>query len=336
MVMPGMNGGEYFRYGFGSMEMDDEIKGVKGSSYDYGARMLDVRVGRWLSIDPKTAKQASQSPYKAMLNNPIYWVDPKGETEWQVIRVVNQKGEVLARTSYKVSGKVMSHGYQSARNPLFGYKYSYSTFTDFKNVATVVVNSNYEVVKVTTERMHIMYSDNQVWRYHEESAPFGTVIDYDFEQSGGFYMTGKDGQGTRYTSKNAEYVGSMDAFFAIATLATLNYKKNVKTELAKSVIKDMAVLELMKTLFGEDGLLADEVPKNINDQMDALVTQAKNSSKKNNLKDPVIVKEQQITIINGKNDTIPIYSKQSRKEADKIIGGESNAKGDTITAPPKY
>src|SRR5690554_1271658 len=47
-------GGTGYRYGFNSMERDDEIKG-KGNSYDFGARMYDPRVGRWLSVDPKAA-----------------------------------------------------------------------------------------------------------------------------------------------------------------------------------------------------------------------------------------------------------------------------------------
>ena len=44
--------GDAYRYGFNGMEKDDEIKG-DGNSYDFGARMLDQRLGRWLSIDSK-------------------------------------------------------------------------------------------------------------------------------------------------------------------------------------------------------------------------------------------------------------------------------------------
>ena len=44
-----------FRYGFNDMEQDGEIKG-DGNSYDFGARMLDPRLGRWLTIDPLQSK----------------------------------------------------------------------------------------------------------------------------------------------------------------------------------------------------------------------------------------------------------------------------------------
>lgn len=69
-----------YRYAFNGMERDDEVKGV-GNSYDFGARIYDPRIGRWLAKDPRMAKQPAWSPYKAFLDNPIVFVDPNGETE---------------------------------------------------------------------------------------------------------------------------------------------------------------------------------------------------------------------------------------------------------------
>ncbi|GGD36603.1 hypothetical protein GCM10011343_28070 [Flavobacterium orientale] len=52
MLVPNRHGSaESYRYGFNGMEKDDEIKG-EGNSYDFGARMLDPRVGRWFAPDP--------------------------------------------------------------------------------------------------------------------------------------------------------------------------------------------------------------------------------------------------------------------------------------------
>ncbi len=39
-----------YRYGFNGKEKDDEVKG-EGNSLDFGARMYDSRLGRFLSID---------------------------------------------------------------------------------------------------------------------------------------------------------------------------------------------------------------------------------------------------------------------------------------------
>jgi RHS repeat-associated protein len=60
------------------MEKDDEMKGPE-NSYDFGARMLDPRYGRWLSVDPLAAKYPSLSPFNFTGNNPIMFIDPDGE-----------------------------------------------------------------------------------------------------------------------------------------------------------------------------------------------------------------------------------------------------------------
>ena len=40
-----------YRFGFNGMEKDDEVKG-SGNQYDYGFRIYDPRLGRFLSVDP--------------------------------------------------------------------------------------------------------------------------------------------------------------------------------------------------------------------------------------------------------------------------------------------
>jgi len=60
------------------MEKDDEVKGT-GNSLDFGARMLDPRLGRWLKIDPLQAKYPSFSPYNFVANCPLIFVDPNGK-----------------------------------------------------------------------------------------------------------------------------------------------------------------------------------------------------------------------------------------------------------------
>jgi RHS repeat-associated protein len=69
---------EKYRRGFNGMEKDDEIKN-RGNSYDFGARMHDPRLGRFLSIDPLARKYPFFSPYIFAGNCPIRLIDVNGE-----------------------------------------------------------------------------------------------------------------------------------------------------------------------------------------------------------------------------------------------------------------
>ncbi|WNJ19615.1 RHS repeat-associated core domain-containing protein [Pontibacter sp. G13] len=78
MLMPGRNGQrDGYRYGFNGMERDDEMKGA-GNSYDFGARVYDSRVGRWLSLDPAMSMREWVTPYNFVQNSPIIRIDPDG------------------------------------------------------------------------------------------------------------------------------------------------------------------------------------------------------------------------------------------------------------------
>ena len=70
---------EGYRYGFQGQEADDELFGAD-NGLDFGARVYDSRIGRWLSIDPMAGKYPSESPYSFCLDNPISFTDPGGDT----------------------------------------------------------------------------------------------------------------------------------------------------------------------------------------------------------------------------------------------------------------
>jgi RHS repeat-associated protein len=45
---------------------------------DYGWRMLDISLGRWMCLDPLAEEYTSYSPYNYCINNPLRFIDPNG------------------------------------------------------------------------------------------------------------------------------------------------------------------------------------------------------------------------------------------------------------------
>ena len=78
-LMPGRNNSSNtYRYGFNGKENDNEVKGT-GNQQDYGMRVYDPRVGRFLSIDPLTRKFPDLAPYQFARNSPVANIDLDGE-----------------------------------------------------------------------------------------------------------------------------------------------------------------------------------------------------------------------------------------------------------------
>jgi len=79
MGMPTRNfeAGSGYRYGFNGKESDDETYG-NGNIYDYGFRIYNPRLGKFLSVDPLTSEYPELTPYQFASNRPIDGIDLDG------------------------------------------------------------------------------------------------------------------------------------------------------------------------------------------------------------------------------------------------------------------
>ncbi|THU32398.1 type II toxin-antitoxin system death-on-curing family toxin [Niastella caeni] len=66
-----------YKFGFNGKMNDDEVKGL-GNQQDYGMRIYDARIGKFLSVDPLTQDYPWYTPYQFAGNTPIQAVDLDG------------------------------------------------------------------------------------------------------------------------------------------------------------------------------------------------------------------------------------------------------------------
>ena len=86
-----------YRYGFNGKEKDDQ--GEWGSTnYDYGFRIYNPSVGRFLSRDPLAASYPFYTPYQFAGNKPIMADDVDGLEER--IRIYNSTNDGKVVTTY--------------------------------------------------------------------------------------------------------------------------------------------------------------------------------------------------------------------------------------------
>ncbi|ASZ10850.1 RHS repeat protein [Chitinophaga pendula] len=123
MLQPGRSYGTGdYRYGFNGKENDNEVKG-QGNQQDYGMRIYDPRVGKFLSIDPLTKDYPYYSPYQFAGNTPTKFIDLDGAepalapSAGPLMRPILGGGTAMPMAPYARYG-VSAAGYVNERNPL--------------------------------------------------------------------------------------------------------------------------------------------------------------------------------------------------------------------------
>ena len=79
-----------YRYGFNGKENDNEVKGV-GNQQDYGMRIYDPRLGKFLSVDPLMPEYPFLTPYQFSSNSPIANIDIDGLERYSFQLAIDNK-----------------------------------------------------------------------------------------------------------------------------------------------------------------------------------------------------------------------------------------------------
>jgi len=180
------------RYGFNGKMKDNEVEG-EGDVYDYGARMYDARLGRFMSVDPLIHKFPELSTYQYASNRPIQGIDYDGE-EFHSSTLVSPALLRLARTVVATADKINTVIANSVK-----FQFGETTFkiglggglalSTGKGTATDAIGTtffSYKIVEALVPKEHTNDADSKFVGGVEASASLNWSIDINsttFEQA---------------------------------------------------------------------------------------------------------------------------------------------------------
>jgi len=111
-------GGDY-AYGFNGKENDNEVKG-EGNQQDYGMRIYDTRLCRFLSVDPLAKDYPWYTPYQFAGNTSIQAIDLDGLEEYVVTDYYNNLGVQVKTVITLVSSNGVDENQQIVHRRMVG------------------------------------------------------------------------------------------------------------------------------------------------------------------------------------------------------------------------
>jgi len=180
MIMPGRSGGEDYRYGFNGKEQDPEVSGT-GNQYDYGFRLYNPRLGKFLSVDPLEREFSFWSPYHFAGNSPVGNSDLDGlEPSGFLLEQMHQTGLIAKKAPPSLKppwvGELPSdHG---------GWQYALHYRSDFtvRDARTAIYRG---VGLSTIGQMAIILPEIRKVKLTQDH----TIVDFDYKEQGTVTIT---------------------------------------------------------------------------------------------------------------------------------------------------
>ena len=118
-----------YRYGFNGKEMDNETYGGQGNEYDYGMRIYNPRIGRFLSVDPLQKQYPELSPYQFSSNSPISNLDLDGREAYYFNLTIDANQKPLLTLTEEIDTYKDSKGKQIPRPLQYTVTYKNQTYS---------------------------------------------------------------------------------------------------------------------------------------------------------------------------------------------------------------
>ena len=199
-----------YRYGFNGKENDPEVKGT-GAQYDYGFRIYDPRIGKFLSVDPLAKSFPWYSPYHFAGNNPIQNIDLDG-------------GEPQDFREKWIYQKIM---------PRQGGKGEWDAFSSKTTLGWISYNAVYDKV---TNQYWFVHQGNDGQHYYWKHNPGANQMEY---ITGAGKANGSWEKFTPYSKPNpADALTAMTVGPLVAVPGALVYSKAALTYLAEELLEE--------------------------------------------------------------------------------------------------
>jgi RHS repeat-associated protein len=144
-----------YRYSFNGQEKDDEINGNR-NTLDFGARIYDSRLGRWLALDQLFPMYCGVSGYNFVHNNPIRNIDIQGlfvlpanmsEKEKEFALKIINSAAVLLKDPYVLREFMLHSGLTKSQIEMiftngYGPMVEFSCPSDVDHIAEMQVNGS--------------------------------------------------------------------------------------------------------------------------------------------------------------------------------------------------
>jgi RHS repeat-associated protein len=180
MQIPGRNfNNENYRFGFNGKENDNDVKG-DGNQQDYGLRIYDPRLGKFLSVDPLTKKYPWYTPYQFAGNKPIWASDLDG-TEENIRNYQFDKNKVLTVANFhtdidEMAAEVLINGSHLPKDGIFGFLISYDNNGDHYESASYTYYANGKVNSVVFNKVQCNAAQQYAYEEKDHQKEFDEKI----------------------------------------------------------------------------------------------------------------------------------------------------------------
>ena len=133
-----------YRYGFNGKENDKDVQG-EGVQYDYGFRIYDSKIAKFLSVDPLAKSYPWYTPYQFAGNKPIVAIDLDGlEEKVATVKYIAADGSKLELPSaakvYLSTGLMKDHEIEQTEGQELVFEHNFADFFPKGSVASFNYN----------------------------------------------------------------------------------------------------------------------------------------------------------------------------------------------------